>query len=259
MAAFWRQFGTGERECLAFHCALAHSGAWKGVAAELSDDLTICAMDFPGHGKSGGAPDDPDHVDQAIAWAADRLDEPKDIFGHSFGAYISLRLALLYPEKVKSLWLFEPVLMAAVRESDPDLHARNESEMTEVAALIAQGNRESATRFFMRIWGDGRPWMSLGPEARAYFQERMTQPCQTQPWLADDVVGVLPQLKSLTMPVHLLDGEKSPAIMAKVQDNLAALIPNASRETVKGAFHMGPVSHPIECAASIRSHIGLSG
>jgi pimeloyl-ACP methyl ester carboxylesterase len=163
----------------------------------------------------------------------------------------------LYPEKVKSLWLFEPVLMAAVRESDPDLHAQNEAEMTEVSALIAQGDRESATRFFMRIWGDGRPWTSLAPEARGYFEERMTQPCHTQPWLADDVVGVLPQLKSLKMPVHLLDGEKSPAIMAKVQDNLAAVIPNASRETIKGAFHMGPVSHPIECAVSIRSQLGL--
>ncbi len=257
MKTYWRELGQGPTKCLALHCSLAHSGAWRGVGEALQTKATLFAPDFPGHGKNTDAPDAFNHVDQAIAIAAQGLHEPVDIVAHSFGAYIALRLAIQFPDKIKSLSLYEPVFMAAVRDSAPGLHAQNAREMGEITAAIAEGNRAKAARLFMDIWGDGSDWDAQAPEAKDYFKARITQPCVIQPWVSDDASGSLSLLKQVNMPVLLMDGEHSPAIMAKVQNSLAERIPNASRATVGGASHMGIVTHPQECAGYIAAHIGL--
>ena len=39
---FNRSFGSGDRQVLAFHCTMAHSGAWRGVSAAMPE-VTITA------------------------------------------------------------------------------------------------------------------------------------------------------------------------------------------------------------------------
>lgn len=257
MTTYWRTLGQGARPCLALHCSLAHSGAWRDIADGLGDALTLHAIDFPGHGKSSGDPSAEDHVEQAIAAAAERLTEPMDILAHSFGAYVALRLAMAHPDKVRSLSLYEPVYMASVRESHPALHAQNASEMRQVSAWIDEGNRTDAARFFMRIWGDGSKWADLDPLQQSYFEERITQPCRIQPWVSDDVTRSLAELANIDVPVLLMTGTRSPEIMEHVQNSLAGRISDAQCLTIVGATHMGLITHAKDCAEAIAQHLNL--
>lgn len=252
LALFSRDFGTGPRKALALHCSLAHSGAWRGVAAQLGDELTITALDLPGHGKSPSWSGQGDLTQETLEAVLPFVTEPVDLIGHSFGGVLSLLIALHRPEMVRSLSLFEPVLMAVAREDAPDAHQWNRAHMDEVNAHIDAGDPAMGARLFLRVWGDGRPWDTLPEELRQSATRLIPFIGASQPALAEDNAGIIARLGEIDVPCVLMDGGQSPGLMHVVQDGLAARMPRARRVTFDAAGHMGPITHPAEVAAEIR-------
>lgn len=247
----WRVLGQGSRAALALHCNLGHSGAFRGVATELDHVLTIQAPDMPGHGRSGayqgGGATGSRLIDAIVA----RIDAPVDVIGHSYGAMIGLRLAIERPDLVRSLSIFEPVLMQAARADAPQEFAKNERHMSEVIALVEAGKPEAGVRHFVEEWGDGTPWEALPGHVRAAFVRQVAFVVATQPEVQDDTANVLAQLHKISVPTVVMDGALSPAIMKPVCDYVARTVASGRRVTVAGAGHMGPISHPVEMAAQI--------
>ena len=252
LALFSREFGTGPRKALALHCSLAHSGAWRGVAEQLGEALTITALDLPGHGKSAPWSGQGDLTQETLDAVLPFVTEPVDLIGHSFGGVLSLLIALHRPEMVRSLSLFEPVLMAIAREDAPDQHQWNRNHMAEVDAHIEAGDPAMGARLFLRVWGDGRPWDALPEELRKAATRLIPFIGASQPALAEDNAGIIPRLGEIDVPCVLMDGGQSPALMHVVQDGLAARLPRARRVTFADAGHMGPITHAAEVAAEIR-------
>ena len=253
---FWRDWGEGPRRAVAIHCSLAHSGAWAAVAERLGDALRIQAFDLPGHGRSGPWDEARDIMDQAVAMALGLVGEgPVDLIGHSFGAVACLRIALERPDLARALALYEPVLFAAAREDGFDVAALPVS----YEAALAAGDRLEAARRFNALWGAGAPWEALPERQRAALASRIHLIPAGNPALYEDRAGLLApgRLEALAAPVLLLDGAASPPVIPAINAALAARLPNASRETVAGAGHMGPITHPDAVAAAIRRHLGL--
>jgi pimeloyl-ACP methyl ester carboxylesterase len=77
------------------------------------------------------------------------------------------------------------------------------------------------------------------------------------PTLHDDRSGFLSpgRLEALTLPVFLMEGIASPPVADAINGALADRLPNATRMRIEGADHMGPVTHPAEVAAAIRSFL----
>ena len=98
-----RRFGHGPRPALAIHCSLAHSGAWRGVGAALSDELTLRAFDLPMHGRSGDWDGQGNIHDVATDMALSLLEAPMDLIGHSFGATVALRLGSLFIAYIRDI------------------------------------------------------------------------------------------------------------------------------------------------------------
>ena len=253
-----RSFGTGARKALALHCSLAHSGAWRGVAAKLSDDLTITALDLPGHGKSPAWSGTRDVFEETLEAVLPFITEPVDLIGHSFGGVLSLMIALERPDLVRSLSLFEPVLMVMAREEGPEEYRWNEKLMEDVAAHVAAGDPEMGARAFLRTWGDGRPWADLPEDLRQSAKRLIPLVCASQPVLAEDSANIIPRLDRIMVPAVLMDGAGSPPLMKVVQDGIAARMPNARRVTLDGAGHMGPITHAAEVANEIRKTLALA-
>ena len=92
----------GARPVLALHCSLAHSGAWSGLAEALSG-VAITATDQVGHGRAeawDGQSSLHDRVTADSIAVAEHLGQgaPIDLFGHSFGGTVALRIALQRPD-----------------------------------------------------------------------------------------------------------------------------------------------------------------
>ncbi len=259
-STYWRVEGHGARRAILLHCTFAHSGAWKGVMADLRDLLTMEAMDLPAHGRSGGR-------DIAMTWQAQsaamvvdliaRNDAPVDLIGHSFGATIALRLAVARPELVRSLTLIEPVFFSAARDAGRAEYAAHMADHGGFVDLLEAGDFEGAARGFSDMWGGPQKWADQSTSQRQYIIDRIGLIRDS----SDTAVGVgadyvpLSDVAKIAQPVLLIEGDKSDPIIAAVQQSLDDVLPNSRRAVIKDAGHMAPLTHPAMVAASIRKFL----
>lgn len=255
---FWRRFGQtngqGNRSALMIHCSLAHSAAFAGLAAELGDLLAIRAYDLPGHGKSGDWDGAVPFQRLSVDMAVDLLEGPTDLIGHSFGGTVALRLAVERPDLVRSLTLIEPVFFAAAYADYPGLLDSHCAEMDEIDQAIKAGDRETAARLFLRVWGDGRRWADLPEQMRQKAMEQIHMITAAHPEIGLDTAGVLSSgaVDRLDVPTLLIEGSESPHYVAKINTGLARRITGAERCVIEGAGHMVALSHARQVAAQVR-------
>jgi lipase len=249
-----------ERRALAIHCTLGHSGAWRGVAAALNDDLSLLAFDLPSHGKSGVWDRTGNVHDVATDMARGLIEGPMDLIGHSFGATIALRIAVESPELVRSLTLIEPVYFAAVLADEPELLEEYKRDNAAMDAAFASGNEREAARVFNRDWGDGTPWDSLPERMKDHMTRLIHYVPASSAFLHHDSAGLLEpgRMARASMPTVLIEGDQSPPMSAKVAASLQKRLPNIERVVVEGAGHMLPITHPGAVVGPIQALLARS-
>ncbi|MDZ4394688.1 alpha/beta fold hydrolase [Cypionkella sp.] len=251
----------GDRPVLALHCSLAHAGAWSGLAAGL-DDVTITATDAPGHGRAEDWQPGTDMHSLATAQSiamAESLGQGAaiDLMGHSFGGTVALRIAVERPDLVRSLTLVEPVIFAAGKAVDTAAYERFRTDHLGFAELVAVGDREAAAALFHSHWGSGERLSDLPERTRAYMVDRIHLIVAQNPALLDDAAGILRDggLEAVDVPVLLIEGADSPAIIDAVHRALALRLPQATRLVVPKAGHMVAITHAASIAASVQAHL----
>ena len=244
---YWTTFGQGPRAALMIHCSLAHSGSWGGLARHLSGALRMTAFDLPGHGRSAAwdGRGEIQAVSTRIAEAFCTVG-PRDVIGHSFGATVALRLALERPDFVRSLVLIEPVFFAVALRDRPGMRADFADQMAAFDAAMAAGDTMAAARAFTAVWGGGVRWDDIPQAQRQGLADQMHLIAAGSPALYDDVGGMLVpgRLEALDLPVLLIEGSASPAIIPAINEGLAARLPRARRAVIAAAGHMAPITHP---------------
>ncbi len=262
LSVHWSTFGTGPRPALFLHCSLAHSGAWARMATHLSDRLSITAPDLPSHGKTERwTPGMGDYHDVSTAVAETFLDGPMDLVGHSFGATVALRLAVMHPARVRSLTLIEPVFFAAARRHAPEIAAAYDATIAPFDAAWQAGDRTRAAQVFTDLWGGAGGWAALPDAMKDAFARQIDIVAASGPALFDDHAGLLSPgvLDRVTMPTLLVEGSESLPIIAAVNDALLKELPAARRAIVTGAGHMAPISHPAPVAQAVAEHLDRAG
>ncbi len=252
---FVREFGKGPEGALCLHCALGHSGFWAGYEPLLGDRLTMRAFDMPMHGKSAGIEMKGDVHDQVTDIAANLLHDGDHVIGHSFGATVALRLAQLYPDRIKTVTLIEPVLFCAARlisEQSFDAHFEQASKSAE---KFYAGEAYEAARMFTSIWGGGRPWDKTPEPVRQTMARQMAFVFGSNPTLMDDRAGLLKPdgLARAKMPILMLRGSETAPVIRDIHLALAQALPDARDQVIDGAGHMAPMSHTNEVAVAIRA------
>ncbi|MEQ6248845.1 alpha/beta fold hydrolase [Sulfitobacter sp. HNIBRBA3233] len=253
-------FEGAKRTALAIHCTLGHSGAWRGMAAALKDDLSLLAFDLPSHGKSGTWDRTGNVHDVATDMARGLIEGPMDLIGHSFGATVALRIAIETPQLVRSLTLIEPVYFAAAIADDPQLMDDYRRDNAALDAAFASGDEREAARVFNRDWGDGTPWDTLPERMREHMTRLVHFVPASSAFLHYDSAGLLEpgRFAQAAMPTLLIEGDQSPPMSEKVATSLEKRLPNVERVVIEGAGHMVPVTHPDACAAPVRALIARS-
>lgn len=85
----YERIGAGPPLVLVPAAGAANPTAWAAVIAELKEHFTLYAVDRRGHGKSGDG-----HIYaikrefEDIAAVIDAIEEPANLFGHSFGGHL---------------------------------------------------------------------------------------------------------------------------------------------------------------------------
>lgn len=253
---FCRSFGTGPREVMALHCTMAHSGAWRGLAEAMGDVVTIHAVDMPNHGKSADWDGSGDFQQRVVDGAAAHLTRPMDVIGHSFGATVALRLAVDYPQLVRTVTLIEPVYFAFVRDCHPEILAAEQAEAGEFHQALREGDDLRAARLFNGGWGNagGPSFDDLPPQAQQAMARGVRIVPACSPSIIADCHGLTAPgaLDSAAMPAMLLRGAGTIEIVRLTNAEIAARLPDAVDLAVEGAGHMVPLTHPQQVAELLR-------
>lgn len=228
---------------------LASGRSWAGITRALAG-FKVTAPDLLGHGRAPDPDPNADFHDQATAAAAARLSGgPGILVGHSLGATIALRLAIEMPQRVARLILIEPVLFAGA--GDGPGRAATRAQLGHLEGLPA----EAAARRFLAVWGD-KPYEALKPAQQAYICERIWLEQAQAPTLEEDRANLLPRLGRVDVPVLLIEGAKSPPVIAEIMTRLEADLADTSRVVIAGAGHMAPITHAGEVARAIKTFLG---
>lgn len=258
-----QHLGDGPRPGVMIHCTLTHGGVLKGLANGLPDHRWL-APDLPSHGQSADWPPGVPGLQRVAAEGiAALMTQPADVVGHSFGATVALRLAVMRPDLVRSLVLIEPVYGAVARLDAPEVAAIHEVQALPMMQAILRGDLDRAAQMFTRDWGLDRPWDSLSDTARARMAAQMPFVASSQAEIFDDSAGLLLSgaLVGLKMPVLILEGAATAArhpLMRVICKGLVARIPGARHALIDGAGHMAPLTHPAATAALIRDHLAVA-
>jgi pimeloyl-ACP methyl ester carboxylesterase len=248
---FYREAGPASGPgVVCLHANASSSNQWRALMDRLAPDFHVLAADAYDAGKSP-------------AWPLDRYIELRDeaaflepvfqragpgpmtLVGHSYGAAVALVAAVLHPQRVRALALYEPTLFALLDAESPPPSAADgiRAAVAGSQRALAAGDGSEAARCFIDYWmGDGA-WAST-PEARkGPIQESVTHVSHWASALLGETTP-LHAFAQLQVPVLYMTGGKSPASSLGVARLLTQALPSVQVVEFADLGHMGPVTHP---------------
>jgi pimeloyl-ACP methyl ester carboxylesterase len=206
----------------------------KQLTTELAKHFTVIDYDRRGRGQSG---DQHSYsVDREIEDIRALIEQaaggPCYVFAQSSGAALALRAAAA-DVPMKALVAYEPPYMVG----DPkDRPARDYRE--RVTALIAEGRRDDAVKYFMLTVGVPKFFVAL---MRLFpFWKQMRAAAHTLPYdaaIMDDFEFPTRELQSIHVPVIAVAGEKTTPTLKRAAEAVAETIPAAQHRTAPNMSH----------------------
>jgi pimeloyl-ACP methyl ester carboxylesterase len=132
-----KDFGIHRQSLIFIHGSGGDHTSWVYQYSKLHKQFNIVAVDLPGHGSSTGC--GADKLDQYCSWIEKLLDRLKlknmILIGHSLGAAITLKFALLYPRMVTAI---VPVGGGVKMTVNPDLFSGLQADPETTIDLICK-------------------------------------------------------------------------------------------------------------------------
>jgi pimeloyl-ACP methyl ester carboxylesterase len=208
----------------------------------------VLAPDFPGHGRSAGAP--LTSIAALADWTAALVDaagaKAAKLVGHSMGSLVALETGARHPDKVTGLGLIATA--AAMRVSDDLLNAAKANDHAAVDMIAIWGEGYRAT-----LGGSQAPgmWMLGGAE-------RLLERAQPGAIFADlsacnAYQDALSSAAKINAPAIVIQGSRDLMTPAKGGKAVAAAIPNGRLALIEGAGHMLMSERPDDVLAALRN------
>ncbi len=219
---------------------------WKEAYVALAPRLarTFRVITFDARTDFGGAPSWA-ALERDLARIADALAPGRFVlFGHSLGGALAQRWAHAHPERVRGLVLSST--FARVAAGGPGRARRYLEQPAVLLALRALPER-AAFALARRLARSSR-WVfdpACDDAALAIVVRgiREASPSRVAPQLrlalAHDARAWLP---ALDLPALVVDGERDTPLACRGSDEIASLLPRATRATSPGAGHLHPLS-----------------
>lgn len=249
------EHGDG-RPVLLVHGGLTDFRFWQGQQQDLGDGIRVISYSRRYHYPNPWRPGDPptgyvtEAGDLLALIRALRLERPV-VVGHGAGATVALAAALREPGLLGGLVLVEPLLDSLIADSALRRASASADSTAWAAADSARQLRDlgAAPRAFLTASLGPGGWERIPPADRTILLENsaaLGAATGTQP-----AIGC-PALAVLTLPVRLLEGERTAPRFRATDDGLLRCLPAARRETVPEAGHAAPWTHPSQFNAALR-------
>lgn len=261
MTFSYQPIDHGSTPIVALHSSASSSGQWRRLADELQDRFSVHAYDLPGYGR---APLVADFSQKGAAFSAvpvisaiEELGGPVHLVGHSNGGGIAIKVALMRPDLVKSLTLYEPATFHFLKNgnsTDQRLFAEIQNLSAQVTLAALAEDAPAGMRQFMDFWNDDGFWDGLPDVARLRFAG-MISSIMTDFSNGFAETWTLSDLSCLSIPTLVMIGMDSPDVAQHVAIAVAKALPMARIALLPELGHMAPVFQPEWVNSRIFEHV----
>jgi len=243
------------------HSSASSARQWTALAEALQPRFDVRTVDFHGHGTrpawSGERPlslaDDAALVEPILRNAGGA-----HVVGHSYGGAVSVKLATMYPQLVRSLVAYEPVLFGWLFEAEPDLApARAVRSLADaIRKALHYRSFRGAAEVFVDYWSGAGTWDAMPAHRQQAVAERMGSVSRhfdavfSEPSRSAEVAG-------LEMPRLCLTGARSVESTRRIGALLRHSLPQAEHDVLPAMGHMGPITNAEQVNRRIRNFISL--
>lgn len=219
VSVFVQTFGQGEPVIL-LHGGAGNGDHFSAQVPALAPKYQVIAIDARGHGRSTrsrGALSYAMMADDVVAVMEHLKLASASIVGWSDGGAVGLDLAIRYPSRVRKLVVV--------------------GQNATLAGGKSAGKTDTFPAYFARCTAD---YAKLSPTPKDYkgLQEALRPMWRTQPNYTDA------QLKGITAPTLLLDGDHDEIVKPEHLQHLAKLLPNAKAVFIPDASHFVMFQQP---------------
>ena len=247
------------------HASASSPGQWRGLRDLLETEIRVVTPQMVGYGqgehfKPGSKFRMRDEVLSILRQIEDETGKrngPLHLIGHSYGAATALAIAALYPERVASLTLYEPVQFLLLFEDG--LRSEPGREILSVwryakAHLRNMRHREKAAKKFIEYWSGQGVWQNIPRKRQLRFASLMPKVVAEFEALLSCGVSA-ESFANLNVPVRLICGADTRVTAARVSEVLASVLPNVEFQVLEGASHMAPTTDPDRLNPILAEHV----
>jgi pimeloyl-ACP methyl ester carboxylesterase len=246
---------------IALHCSGSDRNQWRHLGAALDANVRLIAPDLIGSGNAppwgGERPFTLMDEARPIVDIIDGLSGPVHLVGHSYGGGVALKVACARPDRIASLTLYEPSAFHVLGR----IGTRGGAEFAEIESLAAavslgvvSGGYQKAAGTFVDYWNGDGSWDRLRTHVRDGLVEWLPMaPLNFRALLNDDTP--LECYQRLAFSALVMRGEHARGPSRLVAAEVARRMPVSRIEIIRGAGHMGPVTHSETVIEQIVTHI----
>lgn len=245
---------------VALHSSASNHSQWKNLMEAMRDRHDVFAFDLPGYGAASEAR--VHHVGMGgiarhIIKDIEKIEEPVHLIGHSYGGAVALKVALMRPDLIKSLNLYEPAafhLLNNGASADRNLMDSMKEIESRVLGQVDAGAPEDAMEIFVDFWNSPGSWNCLPEKSRKKIAGNAPTVLAdfdnifAENWTADT-------LATVTVPTQLLMGMESPVPAQRTATLVFQNIAGAELVMLPGLGHMAPITAADWVNPRISQHI----
>ena len=248
---------AGPKDIVALHGSAAAPAQWRALARDAAGSFHVHAWDLPGYGAPANPGRGLDRRAAPVIAQVEALGRPVHLVGHSFGGAIALKIALLRPDLVASLCLYESAMFQLLTQSPSTTERQALRELKAVdarlTAAIGTGHVQDGMAQFVDFWNGTSDWRTMPQDRRQILAGQAVNVMTdfTDAW-ADTTS--LSQLRSLGVPTLLLSGTNSPTVSQVLTTRLLGVLPDAVHVGLNDLGHMAPITAPERVNPWILAH-----
>jgi pimeloyl-ACP methyl ester carboxylesterase len=250
--------GEGEPVIL-LHSSSSSRRQWRRLKQEIGSRYRFLALDLYGYGDTDfPEPSDGFVLEQEVALVEhviSRIEGRFHLVGHSYGGAVAMKIALKYRDRVRSLYVHEPVAFSLLRmEGLLTEWEEIQRVCAGIASHVQKGFDQEAAELFIDYWGGQGTWAAI-PNRRKPVLARSARKVVLDFTALFGASDSLSAYAKLTTPVRVTAGATSPSPARRVAELLGRAFGDGSLHVLDGVGHMAPVTDPEQVNPHIISHL----
>ena len=182
--------------------------------------------------------------------------QPVHLVGHSLGGAVAARFALRWPERTRSLTLFEPTLFQLLANGGHDEGWDDLQRLIDgIHEHLGAGDKAGAAEVLIDYWARPGTFQAMPDEHKAHAIRRMDLTLITVQKYIDEPTFGLIDPSQITAPTLLLSSEDSPLSARSVIDLLSTIIPKAQMIRLESGGHMAPLTRADRVNEIVEEHV----